>query len=265
MDIRNVQCVLRKRRLDEIFDLAVLFSANNVKVYLRYVAPACLLVLAFNVLVIRLVRTPDGSTFKQQSAMFLLLLMERILVALPVVLISGRLMFDERPAFKSLIQASWKSLFPFVVARFVGLVQVTVLAPFVIPLWIGVVRNAFLDEVILLEQLRFRDASRRLASFAVERVPVFIFLDLVFMAAFLAVGTMTFGFLLDVTGLAGTHWMLKAGVSLMSPLFHLLVLCYFVFQSIARFLFYIDTRSRSEGWDTELMLLNGVRETDEGA
>ena len=117
----------------------------------------------------------------------------------------------------------------------------------------------------MLEKLRGVQVTRReeaLSRGLADRTISFLMLDVIIALVFLGVGLYGAYYFLDLMGLADVHWLLDTEFSLFSPLAHLLIFIYAIFHGTAKFIFYLDTRSNTEGWDVELLLIKGVRDTD---
>ncbi|MCR9141314.1 MAG: hypothetical protein NXI24_03620 [bacterium] len=201
--------------------------------------------------------------------LLLLLLSQRSLIHLPVLLLNGSLLFDPRPNLREIFANALRFFPRYLWSQAILLpVQTVVFCwTFVLP-WRAMIAHFFRGEVIVLERLKGRDMIRRLDAMSVgqgERNVGFVFLNgLIFL---LYLGATGFGFnvLLGMASLADRFWWLDAGFSLFSPIIHFFFLAYGVFQATAKFLFYIDSRSLREGWDIELTMVKGVRETEEAA
>ncbi|MCB1321079.1 MAG: hypothetical protein KDK34_12540, partial [Leptospiraceae bacterium] len=92
----------------------------------------------------------------------------------------------------------------------------------------------------------------------------------ILMFIFILAASFGWQFLLEIFNIHKLYWWLDAGSLfkgslLYAPVTHVFLFIYFVYHSVAKFLYYIDTRSLREGWDVELALVRGVRETEEAA
>lgn len=264
MDIRNIQVVLRRRRLDEVFDLALLFVARNIGTYLRYAIIPAIAFTAINMTVLAFIRNEETEWFSApQALMILLVILEQPLFTYPLLFLNGRLLFTKRPSAREVFEGFFSALPPFLFGSLKRIFFVLVLGPTLVAAWIGLVRDFFLGEVIVLERIRGRDIVRRLKALRSDRTSAFLMMDFGLGTAFLVAGTMSLSFLADTLGIENLHWLLNVSFSFLSPGFQFLLFLYLIFHSAGRFLFYIDTRATGEGWDIELMLLKGVKETDE--
>ena len=270
MNIQNIQYQLRPRRLDEIFDFALLIIRKNFGTFLLWSAPVFLVLFGINLFILS---AWSGESARlsfysgEQLLPALLLIAEYPLFALPVILLNGNLVFEEKPGFKKSFQGFFGYIFTYIThVVFLRLLLVTFLAPFIVSLWFGMIRNFFISEVILLERLKGSRIGRRLTAMSHrtnDRTFAFWFLDAGLFLGFLLIGGYTWNYLIETANLAGAYWFLELNYfSLLSPINHLLIMSYWIFRTTARFLFYLDTRSLLEGWDIELMLIKGVRDTD---
>ncbi len=264
MDIRNIQVILRKRRLDEVFDLALLFVARNIGIYLRYAIIPAAFFTAVNMFVLSFVRNEETEWFSApQALMILLVMLEQPLFTYPLLFLNGRLLFTKKPPAREVFEGVLSLLPRFAFGSLKRIFFILVLGPTLVAAWIGLVRDFFLGEVVVLERIRGGDVVRRLKALRSDRTSGFLMMDFGLGTAFLIAGTMSLSFVADTLGIKSLHWLLDVSFSFLSPSFQFLLFLYFVFHSAGRFLFYIDTRAAGEGWDIELMLLKGVKETDE--
>ena len=206
---------------------------------------------------------------REHVLLLLLLFFERSLLSLPLLLLNGNLLFEPRPALWPILKNTLRLYPRYLFARAVVFPVQTILLGWTLVLpWRALVTHFFKSEVIVLERLKGDILSKRLQAMSLgqsERNIGFVLLDaVVFFAYALAMG---FGFnvLLGMLGLDNRYWWLDARFALYSPIVHLLILVYCVFHTTAKFLYYIDSRSLREGWDMELTLIKGVRETEEAA
>lgn len=171
----------------------------------------------------------------------------------PLTIVLGGLMFAERPTVGRVLKTLIRSfgsmfLFQFLLRGF--LLITMVLSPF-IP-----VRMSFLNEVILLERGRWRQALRRSSTLCEPRGG-----DLLGQA----LAQFFFGALFVLAFWAGSGALMQALFTseltwdptwndLVGPRFHFAVWVAIEFFGIARFFNYIDQRIRLEGWEVELRL-----------
>lgn len=267
MEIRNIQYRLRRRRLDEVFDFALLVLRTHLARFILYAAPGFLLLVGFNISLLILTDSVGESFWSARHLSFLLLVLaEQPLFALPLVLLNGNLVFDSRPPVGQVFGGVLRLLPGYFLRAFVWRTALlSVLAPSIVAVWRGAVHQFFLAEVLLLERLRGRDVGRRLGALTrvrAERTVAFLLLDVTLAICFVVCAGYAYNLLLGAVGLDDVpeHW--RAGYDLLSPITHIFVFAYLVFHSTAKFLFYLDLRSQSEGWDVELMLLKGVQDTE---
>lgn len=267
MDIRNVQYRLRRRRLDEIFDFALLIMRTHFLRFVSYSAPAFVLFVGFNISLLVATDTHGGDFWSQANfGMMLLILAEQPLFALPLILLNGNLVFNSRPPAPQVL-AALPAVLPSYVLRNVlwRSLLLTAFAPALITVWRGAVHQFFLAEVILLERLSGRDVGRRLSALTQgrsDRTVAFLLLDGALAVLFVVCATYSYNLLLRAVGLVDAHPLLQAEYTFLSPSAHVFLFVFFVFHSTAKFLFYLDLRSLLEGWDIELLLLKGIQDTD---
>jgi hypothetical protein len=244
---------------------------KNFRFFATVAGPALLLFVAGNAALILWFGRHGGEDLewlsREHAALLGLLLVQRSVLALPVLLLNGNLLFEQRPAPGAIVWSALK-LYPRYLwhqAIWLPIMTIGLSWTFIGP-WRGLVTHFFKSEVIVLERLKGSAMLKRLAAMSAgqgERNVGFLLLDAaVFALSLLALG---FGFniLLSMMLIDGRYWWLDARFSLFSPVMHLLILGYGVFHTTAKFLYYIDNRSLREGWDVELTLVKGIRETEE--
>ncbi len=266
-----MQYRLRRRRLPEIFDFAALVLRTHLASFAPIVIPPLLRFVARNTALILWWGRYGPRELEwvswEHAALLGLICIQRSMIGLPVLLMNGNLLFEARPGRREILRTAvgfaprylWSQavLWPF---------QVFVMAwTFVLP-WRALVTQFSRSEVIVLERLRGQDLSRRMnaiVSGQTERGIACLLLDLALMALILLSCGFAFNILLDMMSLSERYWWLPAQFSLFSPVMHFLILSYCVYHTTAKFLYYIDSRALREGWDVELMLVKGVRETED--
>ncbi len=270
MDIRNIQYRLRRRRLDEIFDFAALLMRTHLRAYLLIAAPLIAVFFTANSALIYTVGAPDDGVAWENSLQFYMILLvfaQCTLLSLPLTLLNGRLLFEDRPSLRRIWRESVQ-LLPLFFWK-----QVAVRLTWIVPLFItligpyrALIHNFFQNEALTLERLRGKQLNVRLGAMAAglaERS--FAFLLIAGPLYFLMVLIVWFSWnnLLGALDLEDRFWWLDAQYSLCSPIVNLATLCFAVYHNAARFLYYVDSRSLREGWDVELALVKGLRDTDE--
>ncbi|SIO09008.1 hypothetical protein SAMN05444166_2392 [Singulisphaera sp. GP187] len=171
----------------------------------------------------------------------------------PLTIVLGGLMFAERRSVGRVLKTMMQSFVSMVLFQFIlrGFLLVTVLLIPLIP-----VRMAFLNEVILLERGRWRNALRRSSTLCEPRGGELLGQSL---------AQFCFGTLFVLAFWAGSGALIQALFSseltweptwndLVGPRFHIAIWVAIEFFAIARFFNYIDQRIRLEGWEVELRL-----------
>ncbi len=273
LDIRNIQYQLRPRRLDEVFDFALLVIRRHLGLFLLVGLPPVILFTALNTVLIFYLNggwldEPESSSWLHLFVL-VLLFFERSVLALPVLLLNGTLLFDDRPRLRQILRTSL-SVYPRYLMHQAVLRSVlcvglgwTIIAP-----WWAVVTHFFKSEVIALERLQGAQIGRRLSAMTAgqnERTFGFLIIDAAFFVLVVLAASYGWNYLLDTLKLAERYWWLDAQPMLLAPIMHVFILSYAIFHTTAKFLFYIDSRSLREGWDVELSLVKGIRETEEVA
>lgn len=300
MDIRNIQYELRPRRLLELLDLAIVVVMRRPALFLRFAAPYAIVAVAANTALMALFADPDDGLELNHWLTWLLpylLYLEMQLLSLPLVLINGRLLFEDRVDAGEIWRDCISLLPRFLIHQTLrrGLLLLAfatpalcliwilqwwgkseVAAPFLVMAlalivaavsgWRMLITNQFAGEVLALERIPTPMLRRRIEALArgmADRSAGLRWIEgLLFLIGLIAV-RMSWDFALSGLTLAERYWWLKATVFPLSPPLQLYCFVFFVYHCAVRFLYYIDSRSLREGWDLELALLKGVRETEE--
>jgi hypothetical protein len=183
-----------------------------------------------------------------------LLILEVPLATAPLTVVLGDLMFDVPPAPRRIFRALLGALPSLVFAQLIlrGVLLLTVVGYFFFPS-----RYAFLDEVILLERLRWFKAVGRAGAVCRGREGEYflswigqITLGVVFVVCFATGGEAIVSVLLG----AELSWSRPETDVLSEILFQGAVWIAVAYFGTFRFLSYIDRRIRLEGWELELRL-----------
>jgi hypothetical protein len=255
LNVGQARIAIRERGIAEILDLAFRFvlvigKGSYLRLFLWVVVPT------FGVIGLSAVRGV-GWGYVWLLAVTLFLLAE-----LPFTIAASRLLFSERVSLREIFGASLKLL-----PRYLGclLLSILVLAlscliPFLLPFAIG--RILYLREIIILEGTGVGASWSRSQRFTQQRL-----WSALEAAAALAVLTLAFVILLQVLGSTlssnlfdpepiaelfehGGSLFAVAGLLLAAP-----------FVATARFLSYIDGRTRREAWDVQVRFMQlGVDE-----
>lgn len=264
---------MRRRRLDEIFDFAVLVLHNNLRLFLTIVLPLIFLCVAGNsVLILWLGRHgPDELEWLSwpHLGLLFLLLFQRSLLSLPVLLLNGNLLFEQHPNLRGIFRNCFQLYPRYLWSQAILLpAQVILLCwTFVFP-WRALIGHFARSEVIVLERLKGAAMLKRLNAMAAgqgERNVAFVMLNAIIFGLYMAAAGFGFNVILGMASLADRFWWLDADLTLFSPIMHFFILAYNVFHTTAKFLYYIDSRSLREGWDIELTMVKGIRETEDAA
>jgi hypothetical protein len=251
MNLSTIQIVLRRRSLDEIFDLALLMLRRRGAIW-KFILPVYFLSFALHLLLFFFYPT-DAEVSRSVIAAGLLLLQSPAFVYI-VTLAMGAQLFEQRPGWKS-VRLLMKGNILYFSARFVFFrLCYQLLLVGILPAWLLGYRDFFAAEVMLLENLRRKALTLRLSALtrqAQERITGFHFFHLVLFIIYLLAGTLAADLFQELT--LGRS-LLPAELTPGSPVLAGLILAYFVFYNMTHFLFYIDTRSILEGWDVHIML-----------
>ncbi len=102
MNLLGLRLPLRRRRLDEIFDLALIVLRTNGWRYARIALPVCGAFLSLNFVLLGQNGAEDPS-FQNALATFLLL-GESSLLQLFLVAVNGRIVFEDKPRFRDVLK-----------------------------------------------------------------------------------------------------------------------------------------------------------------
>ena len=270
MDIRNIQYELRDRSLSEIFDFGALVVRENLRPFLAMLGLALLVFLPLNAWILFSNHASEGEPEWWSGlhlALLGLVLIEDSILNFALVLLNGNLLFHHSPPLREVLAGSrplfWRYIWHQVALRTFYLI----LLPWaLVTVWRSLIVHLFKGEVLLLEKLKGSQARERLAAMNAgqsDRSMLFQLMALLALGAFVLVGAYAWNSLIEIFPLADRFWWLEMDFSLRRPLTHVLIFAFSAYYSVVRFLYYIDTRSHREGWDVELALTRGVRETEE--
>ena len=194
-----------------------------------------------------------------------LLVMEIPFATAPLTVVLGDLMFDVPVTPRRLARTLLRGLPSLVFAQFIlrGVLFVTVVAYFLFPS-----RYVFLDEVILLERLRWFDALGRASALCRGQQGDYFARWLAQIAiGSIFVGCFTIGGDAIVSMLFGDEltWSRPRTSGLSGLLFEAAIWIAVAYFGTFRFLAYIDRRIRLEGWEIELRLKAAGRALEESA
>jgi len=249
MNPANVQIELRKRRLDEIFDLALILLRRRPaiwKLFFPFFAVGMSFHLSWNYI------WQDSEYFSAMSVFFLILISPLYVFGLTVTL--GLALFEPTPAFRLFRQWIRTSTGLFLVRFAFYRIFYIVFLPLLFPIYYLWYRDFFLAEVLLLEGQRgpaLKDRLRILSHHAQERITAFQFYHLLTFSLSL-IALLLASFLLQELFLGKS--LTSQMTAFTAPDFLAVVHAYMFFYSTTHFLFYIDTRSLIEGWDVQMML-----------
>lgn len=272
MNIHNIQIHLRNRSLDEIFDFSFLLLRKNLMQYIKLLIVPILVFAGFNIvfpLIFDYTDTKQDFDGPAQYFMISLLFFEKTIISIFLVIHNGHFLFNHKPSKRKIwmevIKSAPRYIWHQVILRglYILILPWTIILP-----WRSSINHFFKSEVILLEKLEGPKMNQRLSVMSHghnDRILLFWFFDLLFFISYLFVFYLTYNQILSIFQLDDRYWWLDANLKYMflSPPVIILFLPYFIFHSIAKFLFYIDTRSQREGWDIELQLLRGLGHTGE--
>jgi hypothetical protein len=244
MDLSRARIVLRQRSVLDVLDLALRFLVRHAGSYAR-VSAATLLPAA---LVSWGVARVAGWIWCWVATVFLALLVQT-----PFTFLAARLVFQPEVSVREVLGMSLRAL-----PRVLGLRSVQVLAVglglmmFLLPgLWIGVALF-FIVEVAVLERATFSTAISRSLRIAAgqsgQAVVAVLALGGLYLAAIALGDEVGRSTLMDLFQFNAPESLWTAGGSTLALLGFWLFVPY---AATARFLVYLDLRTRSEGWDIQ--------------
>jgi hypothetical protein len=246
MNVLQTKVVLRERTLAEVFDLAFRFTiVRGGRRYLRLWLVSCAPLLAGCIWL----RSAGADWFSVWSAA----VAGFVAAQIPFTLSASRLLLADELSLKDVIKA-WLPRVPGqLFLHAVSLVLLGVAALVIVPLPFLAARFVYLPEISLLEGSSLLRAYERGARLAKSRLPQALetsFLLLSVWAAFVLAAEVTGNAIeVDLLSLPAPTDTLSSGGSWFS-LFGFFAAVPFI--ATARFLSYIDGRTRREAWDVQL-------------
>lgn len=259
MNLGASAIVLRPRTVAEVMDLACRFTfARSLALYLRIAAAVLLPAYALVIAAAYLLKLPWWSVWLLATAL-------AIWLQAPFTLAASRVMFGEEPTIKSVLSAFWSRFGAYTGGMLLKALYVSlggllcgVGALLVAP------SGTLVPEVTLLEGSGATESwgrSRRLVNQRSSDSFGALFSLLVALLAF-AIGFELFGQALvtDILQLGKPFGaLLKDGVT---PFAIAGVFAASPYLATARFLHYIDTRTRADGWDIQVKFMAIVGKHD---
>ncbi len=247
---------IRERTLSELYDLALLLVRRQPWQPLLLVLIGAGPWLALDAWLL-LGRGSDDASWATWYPLLLLVAVQGPLAFAPLTAWLGAAMFDARP---SLVTALRDGLRPWFGLLTGGLVRgLLALFPLLLVLW-----PAHLPEVLVLERQRFAPAWRRASSLrgaasGAGVLHLLVAAPVAVAALWCLVGTLSAlgGLLLHADAWSFEVWHLYVPDRSLLP--HVALWLAAGWLSVVRFLWYIDLRTRSEGWDVDLELREAAR------
>lgn len=259
MDLKAARVVLRPRKGAEIFDLALRYCfAADPRLYLWLTIILVLPVLAICVSLHYLLGLGWGWVWA------LAYLLSQGLQG-PFSVAAGRLMFEPKLSVRDVMRHFFERFWPFVGATVMRVVLIAISSVLVITGFLVAHRLLYVNEAVLLERAKAGEALKRSSRFVqgygshgvgmVFGLAVAVLLSVITFES-LGQGLMTF--VLQLGEPFGT--LLDSGGSPFALLGFLLAVPYL---STARFLAYVDQRTRQDGWDVQVKFMALQADGDE--
>ncbi len=263
MNLLDLRIPLRRRRLVEIFDLALIVLKENHWRYGRILFPFAAVSIALNALIARLFQ----ESVLANGVVMLALLFESSLLQMLFNALNGRIVFEIKPRFRD-VAADTRSTAPIYIARMAILntLYYTLLVPFLIPPVRALFTHFFMGEVIVLERLRGSALTSRAAALSRgngDRIAAYFAFCLAMFVAALVSTVYALSSLREMMGAWADKHIASAGFAPSGLAFQIVFFPAVAYFCLARFLLYLDTRIAAEGWDIELLLARGLQETEQ--
>jgi hypothetical protein len=178
----------------------------------------------------------------------MILIMETPWISAPVEIAMGGLVFNQRVTTRQIMGRIIRGLpkmilYQVIIRGLLTIIGITILA---IPLVLG-----FVNEIVFLERVSWRRLYKRVKSLNANADQfAFSFAGACFLVVFVASGWYALSVFLSVME-KSSIWLDSEFLIFSDWKLHLLAIAGIEFFAIARFLYYIDVRIRSEGWDLE--------------
>ncbi|MCE9599658.1 MAG: hypothetical protein K8S54_16990 [Spirochaetia bacterium] len=263
MNLLSLRVPLRKRRLDEIFDLALIVLRANPWRYARITVPIMTGFILLNYTLTHFL--PDNRSL-QNGIILTLLLMQASILQLFLTALNGRIVFEAVPRFRD-VARDVKSTFASYLIRssIIGSLSITLFLPIILPPVRAVFTNFFLGEVIVLERLTgsaLRSRTSALSNRNGDRIGGFFLFAIFIFAASLLCTVYALDSLREMMGDWAEKHIADPNFDPAGVVFQLVFFPTAVYLCLCRFFLYLDTRIQGEGWDIELMLARGIEETE---
>jgi hypothetical protein len=193
----------------------------------------------------------------------LLVFLEAPWATAPLTIVLGALMFDQRLRSG---QVLWRMVQAFPALLLYQLALRLFLAVSVFLGWLIPARLLFLNEVILLERVRWWKVPGRCSELCARRGGDLFgqwLAQLFFGAVFIACAWLGTGTVISALTTSEMTWEVPGWGDVYSLRFQVLLWLVLVFFAVARFLTYLDHRIRKEGWEIQLRLEDASRALEE--
>lgn len=264
MNLLGLRLPLRRRRLDEIFDLALIVLRTNGWRYARIALPVCGVFLILNFALLGMNGAEDPSF--QNALATILLLAESSLLQLFLVAVNGRIVFEEKPRFRDVLKDLRATALRYIFhASILNTLMYTVFLFLILPPVYALFAQFFLGEVLILERLSGKPMRKRAHALARghwDRIGGFYLFSVFFFVCGLIAAVYTASSLREILGPWAEKRIAAPVLEPRGMIFQLTFFPAMVYFTLCRFLLYLDLRIANEGWDIELLLLRGIEETE---
>jgi hypothetical protein len=258
MNFREARVALRERGIWDVFDVALRFFVTNARAYL-WPSLACVVPPA---IISCFVGYAAGPEWAWTTAIAL-----SLFAATPVTLMTSRLVFEERPSTSEILVKS--------IGKSLGLIPLRILQ--IVAVGVGtmffVLPGAWLTVLFFITpEIAIAEDSGPMATAArAQRVVGAAFGEMASMGLVVLVLRVSWVFVADIAGRAlledllqitppAPIWQTGGGIISYTAFFLILPL-----EAVARFFFYLNVRTKTEGWDIQARFLAIARrhETEE--
>jgi len=244
MDVRHARVAFRDRTLLDVIDLTVRFLSANGAIYARLSLAVILPMIALSFGLLEWWGTAWGS---------IAIVLLSMLVHVPFTILASRLVFQEDVRVRDVIFASLRVLPKLVVVRVVQLTILVLGAMFLIlpGVW-GTITFFYATEALVLERggifASLRRASRLANARSGDALSAMLLLVSLHVALTLIGDSALRTLLQDMLQTRAPLPIWEAGGGALAAV---AFLAFVPFYASARFLCYLDLRSRLEGWDIQ--------------
>lgn len=265
MNLLGLRLPLRRRRLDEIFDLALIVLRTSGWRYARIALPLCSAFLLLNFGLFQLFPGSGDAAFLSAIAT-VLLFAESSVLQLFLVAVNGRIVFEEKPRFRDILGDVKSTALRYILnASILNTLMYTVFLFLILPPVYALFAQFFLGEVLILERLSGKPMRKRAQALARgnwDRIGGFYLFSAFFFVCAVVSVVYVGSSLREILGPWAEKRIAAPVYEPRGMIFQMTFFPAMAYFTLCRFLLYLDLRIANEGWDIELLLLRGIEETE---